>query len=352
MKYRVIALIIILAYMLSGCQKTPHTTENKESDSSEINETVMDATTQERVPEVITLYEESVNETLECGDVTVILKGNISKPDVYEGLCIYKAEIVNYDQYEQSMMFLFGENEDLVYRNERNGYLMCNYGEQCVATLVNTSIYDERDYTGVWGSIFWWIGGKADTGVLEVEITEEEARVQSDDIINKIGLTSFEYYSSYYYDEVVQMTPEGDMAEPQGDRLTLFYVQHLQGVPVCSITFKREVPQVKVIFDPKGLWSVSVSEYTYEVLEWTEKILSYEDALEIFKENCRNNSEYDGKKLESVKFEYAITKEYINGSFQIFAVPGWRFYFEKIPGATTSGYDVIINATNGNIIMK
>ncbi len=348
-------IILIMICVLSGCQKTPYTTTNKESDAEKNTQPdkenmSTDDMSMDKEPVPVTLTEEFVDEVLECGDVTVVLKGNIIKPDVYEGLCTYKAEIVNYNQYEQSMMFLFGENEELVYRNERNGHLMCNYGEQGNATLVNTSMYDENNYTGIWGSIFWWRSDKSDNYKTEVEMTDNEARVISDDIINKIGLTSFEYFSSYYYDEVVQMTPDGDMAEPQGDILTLTYAQYLQGIPVSSITFQRHIPHVEVEFDHSGVRLVSVSEYTYEVLGWEDRILSYEDVLEIFKKNCSSNSEYDGKKLESVKFEYAITKEYINGSYEIIAVPSWRFYFEKLPNATTSGIDVVINAIDGSII--
>ena len=50
-----------------------------------------------------------------------------------------------------------------------------------------------------------------------------------------------------------------------------------------------------------------------------------------------------------IKFEYIITKEYVDGKFMILTVPCWHFYYEGIPGAVISGVDVKVNAINGNV---
>lgn len=354
MKYKFSVLIMIAVCLLAGCQKTPYDTERIKSDTENVTQKSTDVIDSDIEPVVITISDEYVEETLECGDVTVILKGNISKPDMYEGLYIYKAEIVNYGEYEQSMMFLFGEYEDLVYKDKISGQLKCCYDEQGknYMRLVNSSIYDEKNFTGVWGSIFFSKDRKVLSEKKEVGMTNDEAYAKAEEIIKEIGLTSYEYYSTSYYEETLQPHPDGGMSVPFGDSLTVLYVQFLQGVPVLFTGFQRETPHAKIVFDYSGVLYVSVSEYTYEVSKKADKILTYEEALKIFKETISKDSEYDGKVFDSVKFEYTLTKEYINGSFQIVAVPSWHFYYEGIPNAVVTGVDVVINATNGNIIKR
>lgn len=355
MKKNLTVILFVMVYVLSGCQKTPYNTVNKEYDTEKNTQAVTenmstDDTNMDKEPVPVTLTEESVDEVLECGDVTVVLKGNIIKPDVYEGLCTYKAEIVNYDEYEKSMMFLFGEYEESVFR-QKSGHLVCRYDEQGnnYMRLVNSSMYDENNYTGVWGSIFFTKDGNSLPEKTKVGMTNAEARVKADDIINKIGLTSFEHYSTTYHEEILQEHPDGGMSVPFGDTLTVFYVQSLQGVPVRVAECKRQVPHAQVTFDYSGVNYVSISEYTYEVMEYTDKILTYEEALEIFKKTISKDAECDGKVYDKVEFGYVLTKEYINGNFEIIAVPSWQFNFEGIPNAITSGYDVIVNAIDGSV---
>ena len=134
-----------------------------------------------------------------------------------------------------------------------------------------------------------------------------------------------------------------------GDTLTVYYTQYLQGVPVRGVTFKRQVPHAQVTFDYSGVNYVSISEYTYEVMEYTDKILTYEEALEIFKKTISKDADCDGKVYDKVEFGYVLIKEYINGNFEIIAVPSWQFNFEGIPNAIISGYDVIVNAIDGSV---
>ncbi len=356
MKKKFSLVILIMICVLSGCQKTPYTTTNKESNTEKNTQPgkenmSTDDTSMDKEPVAVTLTEESVDEVLECGDVTVVLKGNIIKPDVYEGLCTYKAEIVNYNQYEQSMMFLFGEYEDLVYRSEITEDLQCIYEEvgRRMMWLSNSSRDSENKYTGIWGSIFFSKEGEPLSEKTKVDMTNDEARGKADDIINKIGLTSFEHYSTTYHEEILQEHPDGGMSSPFGDTLAVYYTQYLQGVPVLGITFERQAPHAKVSFDYSGVKYVSISEYTYEVMEYTDKILTYEEALEIFKKTISKDANCDGKVYDKVEFGYVLTKEYINGNFEIIAMPSWMFNFEGIPNAVTSGYDVIVNAIDGSV---
>ena len=97
------------------------------------------------------------------------------------------------------------------------------------------------------------------------------------------------------------------------------------------------------------LSSEEAKEYTYEVMDYTDKILTYEEALEIFKKTISKDANCDGKVYDKVEFGYVLTKEYINGNFEIIAVPSWQFNFEGIPNAVTSGYDVIVNAIDGSV---
>lgn len=349
MKKLIVLVLCAVLISVSGCHKTPSTTiinNNSEIYEPSETETPID---EDNLP-VVTLTEESVDEILECGDVTVTLKGTVSKPDILDGLCTYKAEIINYNEYEQNMTFLFGEYEDLVERNEISKHLYYNDGEQWgySAYLVNSSMYEEENFTGRWGSIFYNRWGKPLEEKTEVGMTNEEAKVKADEIIERIGLTSFEYYYTNYYDEVLNLTMEGTLGSPFGDQLSVIYTQNLQGVPVLSMGFQREAPHARVTFDYDGVLGVSVAEYTYEVYSQTDNLLTYEEALERFKSTIQGDKECDGLVFDQVKFEYAIIKVYVDGNFETIAVPYWHFYFEGIPGAAVVGVDVLINAIDGS----
>ena len=344
-----ILFILGTAFLLTACQKTPSSiiiNNNPELYEPMETESAIDV---DNLP-VVTLTEEAVDEILECGDVTITLKGTVSKPDILNGLCTYKAEIVNYDKYEKNMMFLFGEYEDLVYRHERSRQLMYSDGEQWGynAYIVNSSLYEEGNTTMRWGSIFYSRGNKPLKEKTKVGMTNGEAKVKADEIIDKIGLTSFEHYSTTYYDEVLNLTMEGTLGSPHGDHLTVLYTQNLQGLPVMSMGFERQVPHARVTFDYDGVLGVSVSEYTYEVYGQMNNLITYEEALEKFKSAMRSDKECDGMVFNQVRFEYAIDKEYIDGKFEIIAVPCWHFYFEGIPGAAVAGVDAIVNAIDGS----
>ena len=347
---KIIPLILTATVLLTACHKTPGTTIiNNDSDLYAPLETES-AIDVDKLP-VVTLSEEAVDEVLECGDVTVTLKGTINKPDTLEGLYIYKANIVDYNEYENNMTFLFGEYEDLIHRFEPSKHLGYNAEEQWGyrAYIVNSSLYDENNFTGIWGSIFFFRAGKPLEEKTKVGMTDEEAKIQADEIINKIGLTSFQHYKTIYSEEVLQMTPEGVLGSPFGDKLTVTYAQYLQGIPVLSTCIQREVPHTEVTFDYAGVAGVSIAEYTYEIYSSINQCISYEEALEKFKDTISQDKDSNGLVFDNVKFEYSLTKEYIDGKFEIIAVPCWHFYYEGIPGSAVIGVDVKVNAINGNV---
>lgn len=350
MKTKKIIIFILSAMLLTACHKTPSTTPI--DNTPIIKETIAnDSPIDINDLEIIQLSEEEVDEVLQCGDVTVTLKGTITKPDTLEGLYIYKADIVDYNEYENNMTFLFGEYEDLIHRFEPSKHLGYNSEEQWGyrAYIVNSSLYDENNFTGIWGSIFFFRSGKPLEEKTKVGMSDEEAKLQADEIINKIGLTSFQHYKTIYSEEVLQMTPEGVLGSPFGDKLTVTYAQYLQGIPVLSTCIQREVPLVKVTFDYAGVAGVSIAEYTYEIYSSINQCISYEEALEKFKDTISQDKDSNGLVFDNVKFEYSITKEYIDGKFEIIAVPCWHFYYEGIPGAAVIGVDVKVNAINGNV---
>lgn len=347
---KIISFILLTLLLFTACQQTPSITiinNDPELYAPLETESAIDV---DNLP-VVTLREEAVDEVLECGDVTVTLKGTISKPDTLEGLYIYKADIVDYNEYENNMTFLFGEYEDLIHRLEPSKHLGYFAEEQWgySAYIVNSSLYDENNFTGIWGSIFFSRGGTPLEEKTKVGMTDEEAKIQADEIINKIGLTSFQHYKTKYSEEVLQMTPEGVLGSPFGDKLTVTYAQYLQGIPVFSVGFQRQVPHAKVTFDYAGVAGVSISEYTYEIYTPIDHCISYEEALEKFKDTISRDKDSDGLVFDNVKFEYSLIKEYINGNFEIIAVPCWHFYYGGISGAAITGVDVKVNAINGNV---
>ena len=350
MRKTIVIYVLVTMLLLTACHKTPSTTPI--DNSPIIKETIAtDSPIDINDVEVIQLSEEEVDEVLQCGDVTVTLKGTITKPDTLEGLYIYKADIVDYNEYENNMTFLFGEYEDLIYRDEISKHLKYYDGELWgySAYIVNSSLYDENNFTGSWGSIYFTRGRRPLEEKTKVDMTNDEAKAQADEIFNKIGVTSFEHYQTAYTEEVLQMTPEGTLGSPFGDTLTVVYAQYLQGIPVLSVGFQRQVPHAKVTFYYEGVLGVSISEYTYEIYAPIDQCISYEEALEKFKDTISRDKDSDGLVFDNVKFEYSLTKEYIDGKFEIIAVPCWHFYYEGIPGAAITGVDVIVNAINGNV---
>ena len=364
MKIKKLILLIVCFSILTttACQKTPSTTpidnsnvtkETLATDSSiNTKETLAtDSPVDIKDLEIIKLNEEKVDEVLNCGEVSVTLKGTVSKPDTLEGLYIYKADIVDYNEYEKNMTFLFGEYENLIYREERSKHLKYHDGEQWgySAYIVNSSLYDEKSFTGSWGSIFFTRERKPLEEKIKVDMTNDEAKAQADEIINRIGVKSFQHYQTIYKEEVLQVTPEGTLGAPHGDTLTVVYAQYLQGIPVFSVDFQRQAPHVNVTFYYEGVLGVSISEYTYEAYAPIERCISYEEALEKFKTAISQDKDCNGLVFDSVKFEYSLIKEYINGNLEIRAVPYWHFYYEGIPGAIVNGVDVKVNAINGRV---
>ena len=85
-------------------------------------------------------------------------------------------------------------------------------------------------------------------------MTNEEAMVQADEVMKKIGTKVFEYNECKYNEEVLKTTPEGTLSSPCGDRLVVYYGQKIQEVTVNTTLIEgRKRPCAYVQFDSKGV---------------------------------------------------------------------------------------------------
>lgn len=347
---KVIPFILIPSFLLSGCQHTPGTTivNNGETESS--SNVMIGEVDAENLP-VISIRNEEVEEVIEAGDISVVIKGEVSKPDSYEEIYIYNAEVINYNQYESNMMFLFGEYEDQAVR-VRDKFLMVYIEDGYKADLVNTSLVEVSGYTGRWGNIWY---GKRPNPVTEdmrrVNMTFEEAKTRANEIMERIGANSFVFDECKYHEEVLQMTPEGTLSSPLGDSLTVYYSQKIQGVPIESTLIDLRIePGARVSFDSEGVSAVSISEYQYDIYGKVEHCVTYDEAMELFKEYVSKKSSYDENIYIGVRFQYTIEDVYEGEKFVERAIPYWIFDRENDPLTTWDPRgDIYINCVDGSI---
>ncbi len=335
MKKETILLIILSTLLLIGCNKTPSTTVINNTPKETIQQGIDETIDVENLPQ-ITLHEEAINETLELEGVTLTINGIVSKPDTTEGLYTYFSEFRNFEEYLPKMYYLFGEYEDHKYLDGELFY------------RVDVPEIEYWAYLFVMHSYVSYL--RATVPVSEEEIavnlTNEEAISMANDILDDIGVTEVELHTCDYEEEVLQITPDGELSGALGDRLNVDYFQYLQGVPVMSTLFELDV-KTRVVFWSRGLFEVTISISDYEPYYRIEECITFEEALEIFKNTVAKNEKLDGVNIDRVFFEYTVIKEYVDGEFIEVAVPAWHFYKEMPYWSRNTKTEVVVNAITG-----
>lgn len=349
---RKIIIIMLVALLLTACQKTPSTTiiNNDTIDIKPMEtETSVDI---DNLP-VITLREETIDEVWECGDVTVTVKGTKTIPDSLEGLHMYEAEVNDHYEFEENMLFLFDEHLDSMEVSTRgNYYVIC---QECdyTASIVNSC----REVDGSPNDICFYKSMRPVTEDMQkVNMTEKDAITKTKEIIDKIGAEEYELEKIFYCEERLQITPEGTLASPTGDTLTVFYRKKLQGIPVMSTLLYYKIdPMVNIEFDSKGIRRVQIADYVYSPYGEIEESISYEEAVEAFKKYIGRYEEFDGAVFDKISFEYTIAQEYVDGKLIEIAVPCWHFYcvrdYWDSFGFLTSK-DIVVNCFDGSVTEK
>ena len=337
MKKGTILLIFMLAILLMGCNKTPSTTVINNTPKETIQQDVDESINVEDLPQ-ITLYEEAINETLELEEVTLTINGIVSKPDTTEGLYTYYSEFRDFVEYLPKMSYLFGEYEDQMYLDGQYYYRVDVPEIEYWAYLF---AMPDRGYVSYL---------RATVPVSEEEVavnlTNEEAVSMANDVLAQIGVTEVELHTCDYEEEILQITPDGELSGALGDRLNVDYYQYLQGVPVMSTLFENDV-KTRVVFWSRGLFEVTISVSDYEPYYRIEECITFEEALEIFKNTVAKNEDFDGLNMDRVLFEYTVKKEYIDGKFVNVAVPAWHFYKEMPYWSRNTKTEVVVNAITG-----
>ena len=345
MKKNIIPSVLAVIFIFSACHQTPYTTVVNDTHPGK-NTIQTECQVDLDNPTEITITDYELSEILKLGNINVTLRGVVRKPNSYEGLCVYFADVINYNEYESNMTFLFGEYEAVMYRNGKQ--LTASSGEKLGyrAYIVNSSLHDEKNFTGVWGSIAYIkVTTPLEDEERRVNMTNDEARIKSDEILNKIGVDNFCFESCRYYEEIVN---EG--FSPMGDELTVKYIQKIQGIPLESTLIEgRCNPFVSVKFDSKGVRSVGISEYKMELCTAIDECLTYEEAFEKFEKYVSRNSLYDGVLFDEIAFEYTIVKEYIDGKFVTMAIPHWHFYVSSVYYNVN---DIFVNCIDGTVVEK
>lgn len=334
---KIVIVTLLLITFFTGCNQTPSTTvinnmstqdnKNEETESVDINELSQ-----------ILIYEEPINETLELDEVTLTINGIVSKPDTTEGLYTYFSEFRDYEEYLPKMFFLFGEYQDRRYLD----------GELFYRVDVPEIEYWAYVYAMPQNGFVTYLRATVPVpeDEIKVKLSNEEAISMANDILNEIGVTEVELYSCNYEEEHLQITPDGELSGALGDRITVKYYQNLQGVPAMS-TLINKVLDTKVSFCSRGIFEVrlSISDYTpyYKI----EDCISYEEALEKFKEKVSKDDSFNGVNIDKVLFEYIVKNEYIDGEFVTVAEPYWHFYRETPIWMNPTETDVVVNAITG-----
>lgn len=303
-------IILLLVTIMTACQQTPSTTIINNVQNEMYTDETVESVDMDDLP-IILMNEEKINEELQCGEVKVTLNGIVSKPDSYESLYSYTPKIVNYNKYESNMMFLFGGYVDEVYRDELTKHLRAYVKNIYNAEIFNSSLHNEDNYTGQWGAIFYLKGEKpVIDDMIKVNLDNETAKKQADDVLERVGIDDFMYDCCVYNEEVLQITPEGSLSTPLGDTLSVFYYQRVQGVPVRTTLINDRIsPGAYVVFDSEGVCKVCISEYEFYIGNKIQKCITYEEAIEIFKEYISKNIVYDGSIYEEVRFQFSITEK-------------------------------------------
>ena len=349
-KIKIVMTILLLCLSINACQKTPGTTIIDNDEEDVFTETTMGDVDIDNLS-VISLNEEIIDEVWKCGDVTVSVNGTKTTPDSISGLYMYEAEVNDHKEYEEKMCFLFGEHVNLAQKGvEGNIHVSC---PDCSyhGDIVNTINYVEdskADYIYYEGET-----RPVPEEMRKVNMTYEEAITETEEIIEKIGLKGYEVENIRYWEENQQITPEGTLASYLGDQLIVSCRQKLQGVYVMSSTSTNtSEPMVLIRFDSKGIFSVQVAEYFFEPYAKLEECISYEIAVEKFKEYMARNKNYNGATFDKIVFEYVITKEYVNGKFINIVVPCWHFYVQRdytyAPWGQVEWKDVVVSGLDGS----
>ena len=341
MKKETILLIILSALLLIGCNKTPSTTVINNTPKETIQQETDETIDVENLPQ-ITLHEEAINETLELEEVTLTINGVVSKPDTTEGLYTYFSEFRNFEEYLPKMEFLFGEYQDRMYLDGKLHYRVDVPENEYWANLLVMS--------GDGYVMYYRATVPVSEDEIAVNLTNEEAISMANDILADIGVPEVELHTCTYEKEILQITPDGELSGALGDKLIVDYYQNLQGVPVMSTLYGKDV-KTRVVFRSRGLFEVRITILDYKPYYRIDECISFEEAMEIFKETVATNEDFEGLNMDRVFFEYTVIKEYVDGEFIEVAVPAWHFYKEMPYWSRNTKEEVVINAITGEAIL-
>ncbi|MGN0374571.1 MAG: hypothetical protein ACI4EN_03660, partial [Butyrivibrio sp.] len=176
---------------------------------------------------------------------------------------------------------------------------------------------------------------------IAVNMTNEEAKEKADEIISRIGVEGFEF-SGFLYEEAV---PEMIFR----DRIYVIYKQFLQGVPVCFDYEQYRNCEMLVAFSSRGVEDVSIIEYDYERLSGNSHCLTYEEALECFKDYVEGCDYYEGAVFSDISLQYVLKEKKVDDKSLLLAIPCWRFDAILEPSLGNDYPDVFVDATSGEI---
>ena len=360
MKKKMMVFILVTIGIFSGCQKTPTTTvtDNNENITGEYTDDVIikdEVTESWEDMTVVTITTEEINESFQVGNKTITFKGTISIPDRTDGLYTYKAVKTSYDEYFENMRFLFGKYEDEAYVPKNSftgkpkiGQLEVRSEDGYCASIHNSRAEDIEVMfppSNIHFRVNW--DPIVEESEVPIYMTNEEARGKADEVINKIGVDGFEFHESTY-----GHNPVSEGYEPLMDILSVIYRQYLQGIPVISYYGQHDECGIMVRFVSRGLDSVYISEYSFERIARNSKCLSYEEALECFKEYVDSCNYYDGAIFEDISFQYIIMEEYIDGEKIRLVVPCYKFDAILEPALNNQFPDIFVDARNGRVYSR
>ena len=350
---KIIVIFVLVLCCITACHKTPTTTiiNNQKETDSDI--TISEQTTLEPEENMVyvTLTEETIKETIVAGSAMVTIDGVIIKPDRLDGLYQYIAYETDYSEYEKNMMFLFGEHEKDARKDERSKQIIADMGNNQYAYIINSRLYDVNKFIGDMGAVWYMVNfGPVSESERKVNMTLEEAKIKADEIMSKVGIKDIVYYNSEYHEEILLTEVYGDDICPLGDSIGVYYVQQLQGIPVLYSNHDRYLNPISYVgFHSKGIESVGVVEYQYERIHRIDQCVSYEQALETFRNYISENEKYNSVPFTEVSFEYALWKESVNGSRVLVAKPCWAF---KVHEDVFGYVDIYVDAETGEVVER
>lgn len=347
-------IILAMAIMLTGCQKTPTTTVINNNEDSFTSEAIdVEETTTEAWEDmtVATITTEEINEVFQIGNKTITFAGTISIPDRVDGLYTYKAIKTSYDEYFENMTFLFGEYEDEAYvptnffsGEPEIGHLEVMSEDGYRARINNARAENTEDIEVDYppSNIHFRMDWDPIVEDYEVPIymTNEEAKEKSDEIIDKIGVNGFEIHKFVY-----GHNPVSEGYEPLMDTLSVNYRQYLQGVPLITYYGQHNECGILINFVSRGLSCVYISEYSFERVARNEQCLTYEEALECFKNYVDSCDYYEDAVFRDINFQYVIVEDEHR---ERFVVPCYEF--EVSPNQRYP--DIYVDARDGKIYSR